>query len=262
MDLVRIALANVRVPSSPTDSLALAEDAIARAGADGALVVCFPEGFIPGYRRQDQEAPPPDPAFLERAWDRVALAASKANIAVVLGTERVVDGGLRLTALVIDRDGTRLGFQDKVQLDPTEEPTYAAGSERRVFTVGPLTFGVSICHEGWRYPETVRWPARHGAQLVFHPHYHWAEPRSYRPATFGDPANTFHEGALRCRAAENTCYIASVNFASDGCPTTSTIIRPDGNVLAYQPYGVDGVLIADLDLSEATGYLASRYKPA
>ena len=262
MDPVRIALANIRVPSSPDESVALAEGAIARAGAERALVVCFPEGFVPGYRRHDVQALPPDAAFLERAWERVARAAKRANVAVVLGTERIVGGGLHLTALVIDRDGTRLGFQDKVQLDPTEEPTYAAGSDRRVFTVGPLTFGVSICHEGWRYPETVRWPARRGAKIVFHPHYHWAEAESYRPTTFGDPANTFHEGALRCRAAENTCYVASVNFASDGSPTTSTVIRPDGNVLAYQPYGVEGVLVADLDLSQATGYLASRYNPA
>ncbi len=45
-----------------------------------------------------------------------------------------------------------------------------------------------ICHEGWRYPETVRWAARHGAHAVFHPHFHEAEPGSHRPATFADPA--------------------------------------------------------------------------
>jgi hypothetical protein len=61
--------------------------------------------------------------------------------------------------------------------------------------VGPLTFGVVICHEGWRYPERVRWAVRRGAQLVFHPHAHVAEPGSYRPVTFADPANTFHEKA-------------------------------------------------------------------
>jgi hypothetical protein len=38
------------------------------------------------------------------------------------------------------------------------------------------------------------------------------------------------------------------------------VIRPDGTVLAWQPYGVDGLLIADLDLTEATGLLASRCK--
>ena len=86
-----------------------------------------------------------------------------------------------ITALVVDRDGTRLGFQDKVQIDPSEEITYVAGAERRMFQSGALTFGVVICHEGWRYPETVRWAARRGAQVVFHPQFHEADAGSYRP---------------------------------------------------------------------------------
>ena len=125
-----------------------------------------------------------------------------------------------------------------------------------------MTFGVAICHEGWRYPETVRWPARHGAQVVFHPHFHEAEPGSYRPTRFADPANSFHEKAALCRAAENSIWFATVNYASDGSPTTSAIARPDGTVLAFQPYGEEGVLVADLDLAAATGLLAARCKYA
>ena len=124
--------------------------------------------------------------------------------------------------------------------------------------MGPLTFGVVICHEGWRYPETVRWAVRRGAQVVFHPHAHVAESGSYRPRTFADPANTFHEKAVLCRAAENTCYFASVNCASEGSGTTSAVVRPDGTVQCYQPYGQEGLLVADLDLTTATGLLASR----
>ena len=153
-----------------------------------------------------------------------------------------------------------LGFQDKNQLDPSEEGRYSMGTGRRVFQSGPLTFGVSICHEGWRYPESVRWPARHGAHVVFHPHFHEAEPGSYRPTTFADPLNTFHEKAALCRAAENTCYFATVNYASDGSPTTSAVVRPDGTLLAYQPYGQRGLLVADIETDEATGLLARRYR--
>ena len=127
-----------------------------------------------------------------------------------------------------------------------------------MFSVGPLTFGVVICHEGYRYPETVRWAVRRGAQVVFHPHAHVAEPGSYRPASFGDPANSFHEKAVLCRAAENTCYFASVNYASDGSGTTSAVARPDGTLACFQPYGQEGLLVADLDLGAATGFLAGR----
>ena len=261
MGAFRIALANIQFPSTPEESIALAGQAIAQASIERAALVCFPECFIPGYRAMGKQVPPPDPAFLQRAWNAVAAAAAKANLAVVLGTERVVDGVPVITALVVDRDGTIAGFQDKVQIDPSEEATYSPGSGRRVFETGPLKFGVVICHEGWRYPETVRWAVRHGAQIVFHPHFHEAEPGAYAPSTFADPANSFHEKAALCRAAENTCFFASVNYASPRSPTTSAIVRPDGTLLAFQPYGQPGLLIADIDLAEATGLLAARCKP-
>jgi predicted amidohydrolase len=261
MQSVRVALANLRFPATPDESVSIAVQAIAQAAAEGAGLICFPECFVPGYRGAGKSVPPADPAFLEHAWSTIARAATKAGIAVVLGTERVERGRPLITALVIDRDGSRAGSQDKVQLDVSEEATYRAGIGRHVFRCGPLTFGVAICHEGWRYPETVRWAAQRGAQVVFHPHFHEAEPGGYVPTTFADRANTFHEKAMLCRAAENTCWFASVNFASPGSPTTSAVVRPDGTVLCWQPYGREGLLVADLDLDLATGLLAKRARP-
>jgi hypothetical protein len=49
-DHVRIALANIRIPE-PEESVALAVDAVAKAGAERAAIVCFPEAYVPGYRR-------------------------------------------------------------------------------------------------------------------------------------------------------------------------------------------------------------------
>jgi predicted amidohydrolase len=255
---VQIALANIHIPSTPDESVDLAAAAIREAGRRGAQIICFPECYVPGYRWPETALPPPNESFLEHAWATVATSAASAGIAVVLGTERVTARGLVISALVINLDGTVAGWQDKVQIDPSEETTYIAGEGRQIFHAGRLTFGIVICHEGWRYPETARWAARHGAHVVFHPHAHVAEPGSYRPAAFADPANTFHEKAMLCRAAENTCYFASVNCASDGSGTTSAVIRPDGTVQCYQPYGIEGLLIAGIDLSRATGLLASR----
>lgn len=239
----------------------LAQQAIAQASTERAGIICFPECFVPGYRGMGKQVPPPDPAFLDRAWSVIAAAAAKANIAVVLGTERVADDKLLATALVIQRDGTIAGFQDKAQIDPSEEGIYSPGAGRRIFQTGPLIFGVAICHEGWRYPETVRWAVRRGAHIVFHPHFHQAEPGSYQPSSFADPQNSVHEKAALCRAAENTCYFATVNFASAGSPTTSAVVQPDGTLLSHQPYGKPGLLIAEIDLTAATGLLAKRYLP-
>jgi predicted amidohydrolase len=256
---VRIALANLRAAASPVESVAAAEAAIAEAGAAGALLVCFPECFIPGYRWTATSLPAPDAAFLDQALLAVSVAAKSSGVAVVMGTERLTPDGLQISAAVFDADGTQLGWQDKGQLDPSEEFIYPAfGASRRVFTVGALTFGVVICHEGWRYPETVRWAARRGAQVVFHPHASIAEPGGFAPSTYADPRNSFHEKAVLCRAAENTVYFATVNYASEGAGTTSAVANPDGSLLGYQPYGHHGVFLADLDLGAATGLLASR----
>jgi predicted amidohydrolase len=277
----RIALANLRIADTARESAGLAVEAIAQAGSEGAAIICFPECYVPGYRVPGSTMRPPDPAFLESAWRAIAAAAARAEIVVILGTERIQEGKLLASTLVIKRDGSFAGFQDKVQIDPSEEPTYAFGFGRKMFEAAGVKFGVVICHEGWRYPETVRWLAQHGAKIVFHPHFHVAE-RVPHPAaragtpcfaepdfgehevgsagftSFADPANTFHEKAMLCRAAENTVWFASVNIASPGSPSTSAVVRPDGTMLCYQPYGKEGLLIADLDISLASGLMASR----
>jgi predicted amidohydrolase len=258
---IRVALANVEYPATPAASVAAAERAIAAAAAAGADIVCFPECFVPGYRAPGRDMARPDESFLTAAWTSVAAAAARHRVAVVLGTERVDGEKLLASALVIDRGGAMLGFQDKVQIDPAEDGLYSPGEGRSVFSSDGVTFGIVICHVGCRYPEPVRWAVRQGATLVFHQQFMWHEPGGYVPRTFGDPANTFHEASIRCRAAENTCFVASVNYALPDAPTTSAIVAPDGSVVCYQPYGVAGLLVADLDLDRATRLLATRLRP-
>ena len=90
MNLVRIALANIRFPATPDESITLAKQAINQASIKGARIICFPECFIPGYR-VGKAVPPVNVSFLESVWSTVAESAAKANITVVLGTERFVD---------------------------------------------------------------------------------------------------------------------------------------------------------------------------
>src|SRR4051812_18989251 len=87
--IVRIALANLRIPSTPDESVDLCTAAIAEAGRRGAQIICFPECYVPGYRWPGIDRPAPDPAFLDNAWAAAAASARNAGVAVVLGTERV-----------------------------------------------------------------------------------------------------------------------------------------------------------------------------
>src|SRR5687768_1350311 len=124
---LRIALANVRRGKTRDESVVIATEAIMKAGKAGAAIVCFPECFLPGYRTPDDPGLAVDEAWLERSWSAISGAALKAHVVVILGTERIVDGEPRLTALVVNKDGTRAGWQDKVQLDPSEDNGYKPG---------------------------------------------------------------------------------------------------------------------------------------
>ena len=179
----------------------------------------------------------------------------------MLGTERVVDSKLLISALVVNHDGTIAGFQDKVQLDPSEDSTYVPGSGRKVFQTGPLTFGVAICHEGWRYPETVRWAAVRGAKIVFHPQHTGSHRAGVRLTEWGAAGGPYYEKAMMLRSKENTMYFASVNYALPFQESATSLIAPSGECQAYLPYGHEGVLVESIDPEKATGLLAARYAP-
>jgi len=112
----RLALASPPYTESREHAVALATQAIAAAAAAGARLVAFPECFVPGYRAPGRNVLPPDPAFLEGAWSALGAACARHRIMAVVGTERVVDGALRIAALVLGEDGAIVWFQDKVQM--------------------------------------------------------------------------------------------------------------------------------------------------
>jgi len=203
--------------------------------------------------------PRPDPAFLERAWSAIRAAAAKGNVAVVLGTERVVDHALIPTALVINQDGTIAGFQDKVQLDPSEEPVYSPGSGRRVFETGSLKFGIAICHEGWRYPETVRWAAVRGARIVFHPHHTGMVQEGVLLTEWGWARGPYYEKAMMLRSMENTIYFASVNYALRFQESATSLIAPSGQCQAHLPYGQEGVLVQAINVEQCLAVTPGRH---
>ncbi|TWT70570.1 Carbon-nitrogen hydrolase [Crateriforma conspicua] len=259
MPSIRIALANVRPARDADHALEIVLETMVAAAKGGASIVCFPECFLPGYRTEPSVRQPSE-TWLNQAWAVVDEKAADLSICVILGTERVAKDGRKITARVTNPDGSSAGFQDKVQLDPSEEAVYISGRSRKIFHCGPLVFGVVICHEGWRYPETVRWAAHNGAHVVFHPHFEVVEATDYFPSGFADPTNSFHEKAALCRAAENTCYFATVNCALPGASTTSAVVDPDGVLITHQPYGEAGVLFADIRTEKATGRLAKRLR--
>jgi len=258
---VIIALASPSVASTLDEGLDKIRRLLSEASARGAEIVCFPEAYLPGLRGQDFEVPRFDRMQEERVLHTVAQWARTRTMATILGMERQVDAGRQIVAVVIDAQGQIQGYQTKNQLDPSEDRFYVPGTTRRLFEVGGTKFGVAICHEGWRYPETVRWAAVRGAKIVFHPHHTGSDHDGVRPAEWGAEGGPYYEKAMMMRSIENTIYFASVNYALRFQESATSLIAPSGRCQAYLPYGQEGVLVQTLKIEEATGVLAARYAP-
>jgi len=256
-----VALASPRVATSLNDGIDRVKHLISEASRQGAEIICFPEAYLPGLRGQDFEVPAYDPDDQRRILRAITHWAGSFKIAVIFGMELLTETGRQIAAAVISANGEIEGYQTKNQIDPTEDQFYVPGRKRQLFEVNGTKFGIAICHEGWRYPETVRWAAMRGAKIVFHPQHTGAELKGVKLTNWGSAEAPYYEKGMMMRAIENTIYFASVNYALRFQESATSIIDPSGQCEAYLPYGQDGVLVHDIDLEKATGLLARRYAP-
>jgi predicted amidohydrolase len=258
---MRIALASPCIATSLDAGLDKLKQLVSEASTQGAEIVCFPEAYLPGLRGQDFEVLPYDQTQQERALHAVAQWARTYAVATIICMERLAQAGRQIVAYVIDAQGQIQGYQTKNQLDPSEDQFYVPGNTRRLFEINGVKFGVAICHEGWRYPETVRWAAVRGAKIVFHPHHTGSDQTGVRLTQWGASSGPYYEKAMQCRSRENTIFFASVNYAMRFQHSATSLIAPSGECQAYLPYGQEGVLVQAINLEEATGLLAARYAP-
>ncbi|RFZ82134.1 carbon-nitrogen hydrolase family protein [Mucilaginibacter terrenus] len=258
---MKIALATPPFPKSIQDGLGLVKDFSNEAANKGAGIVCFPESFIPGYPMPGYSVEKSSPKNMQDALDTVCKIAAESKIAIIIPMDWFSVGDRLNVAYVVSGTGEILGYQAKNQLDPSEDVIWTAGTQRQLFEIDGLTFGITICHEGFRYPESVRWAASRGAQVVFHPHFTGSNMDGIQLSEWGAKTNPYYEKAMMMRAMENTIYFASVGYAMKYQESASSIVAPDGTCAAYQPYGEAGVIVAEVNPSLATGLLAKRFKP-
>ena len=256
-----IALATPRVATTIEEGLEKSKQFLSEAAAQGAEIVGCPEAWLPGLRGQDFEVLPFDHRQQERVLKTVSQWARKYKVATIMGMERSTDAGRQIAAFVIDANGELQGSQTKNQLDPSEDQFYVPGNTRQLFEINGVKFGVAICHEGWRYPETVRWAAVRGAKIVFHPQHTGSEQAGVQLTEWGAASSPYYEKAMMMRSRENTIYFASVNYALRFQESATSLIAPSGECQAYLPYGQEGLLVQAINVNEATGLLAKRYTP-
>ena len=256
---MRIGLASLKHPESIDHGIEKATKAVKEAASKKVEILCFPETYIPGLRGGSFCLPPPNQEAQKEALVATQALARDNHIAIIIGMEWVSDIGLFNLAYVISSRGRILGYQTKNQITPFgEDKHYVSDSKRKIFTINGVKVGIVICHEGWRYPETVRWATTRGAQIIFQPQVTGSDEDGEKIKNWGD---SFYEKAMICRSQENSVYFASVNTAMRFQNSATSLISPSGDCLSYVPYGKEQILIQDIDLSEATRFYAKRYNP-
>ncbi|EOR95438.1 putative amidohydrolase [Arcticibacter svalbardensis MN12-7] len=257
---MKVAIASPPFPKSIWDGLQWVEKLIIDAADKQAEIICFPESYIPGYSGLDYKVEERSQEKLVSALNEVRKMAAANSISVIIPMDWYHPKGLLNVAHVISNTGEILGYQTKNQLDPTEDNIWIPGTERSIFEINGVKFGITICHEGFRYPESVRWAAQRDAKIVFHPHCAGSDIQGVKLTEWGDKDNPYYEKAMMMRALENTIYFASSNYAFHYPESASSLIGPDGACIAHETYGKIGVIVADIDLDVATGFLAKRFK--
>jgi predicted amidohydrolase len=258
--MMKIAIASPPYPHSLDEGLNWVEMLAKKASEGKAEMICFPESYLPGYPLEDEKRELCTKEQLEQAFKKVCAVAARHSIAIIIPMDWYIDGGFYNVAHVISKTGTSLGIQTKNQLDPSEDLIWQAGTERRIFEINGLKFGISICHEGFRYPETVRWAARRGAVIVFHPNLTGSNKRGKKANSWGHHENPYYEKAQMVRALENTIYFAPSNYSLRFSQSASSVIAPDGSCVTYHKDEEPGIIIADIDQDASTGLLSQRLR--
>ncbi|OEH93582.1 carbon-nitrogen hydrolase family protein [Bacillus solimangrovi] len=246
---MKIGLAQTKFPQSASEGLEIVKDMIKQAHQNHCDIICFPESIVPGLRGVGYEVDEYNHDFQTSVLDEICALAKQLKLAVILPLEWTDELGLHLVAFVIDENGEILGYQTKNQIAPDEDFfNYVPGSGRQLFEIKNVKFGIVICHEGWRYPETVRWAAVRGASIVFHPQF-----------TGSVPNPEFYDYAMICRSVENNIYFASVNYALENQGSTTSLISPTGERLMGVSKNAEQLLVCNIDTKQADRLLAKRF---
>jgi 5-aminopentanamidase len=232
-------------------NLAKAQDYIARAAAEGADVIAFPEMYLTNYMAQvesrDLAEPLDGPALRS-----LAEAAKAHDIYIIMGMPIVDDalpGFIHNSAVVISPSAGVVGAHYKISLPTfhigdllvTEGNYWSPGTQFPLFKIRGWTVGINICADCW-VPEVPRIQAVNGAHLLI---------------TISAGPSIWREGwpiVLRTRAIENAAFQCYANVVGTHRDVDffggNMVISPDGDVLSQGPTGEEALIVADIAFAE------------
>ncbi|NOY52134.1 MAG: NAD+ synthase [Deltaproteobacteria bacterium] len=215
-----------------------------KARTEGIQLLAFPELAVTGY-------PPKDlllkPKFIRKNIDIIhSILPETKGICVIIGYVDLAEDLYNAAAIL--HDGQWIGTQHKICL-----PNYDVFDENRYFQAGTIStlydldctlFGVNICEDIWFPGGPTMEMAKSGAEIIIN-----------------ISASPFHAGKggmrkqmISTRAKDNLVFILFDNLTGgqddlvfDG---RSMIANPEGRIITTGPSFAEGLVAADLNLSE------------
>ena len=217
-------------------------DVAARAEAEGASLLCFPEGFLQGYLTDETLARRNALDLASPAFEAVLDRLPRTGPMMVMGLIEVEERRLFNTAIVVDH-GALIGRYRKVHLVSSEQHIFDAGSDSHVFETSGLRFGVNICYDT-NFPEAARKIADLGASLIVCPANNMHRRKTAE--AFKNVHNSVR--AERCRETGRWLVSADVTGERDGRISwgPTAVLSPAGDVVAQLPLEKAGLLIFDI----------------
>jgi len=238
-----VAAGQARVtPLEVAANVATAATLVRRAADRGAAVLVLPELFLTGYELSGIAAAPHRYGVSpgDTRLDPLSSACADTGTVAVIGAATRDGGTRRISALVVDRDGTLVGRYDKQHLDEAERAAgFAAGSHGCTVSVAGWRLGVGICWDA-SFPEHARAAALDGCHAYLVSAL-FPRGRGERKRAVLGPA----------RALDNAMYVAAANHNGPSGPLHgcggSAVWGPDGGLLADAGDSDPGLAVARLE---------------
>jgi predicted amidohydrolase len=212
--------------------------------------VLFPECATTGYAFDFVAM---KPAEIRGALATVGSLAARFRVNVLIGSPVFRGRVLQNCLVVFDRHGRVTHCYAKCQLTERDRRFFRAGNAIALFEVDGVTATAIICHER-RYPELVRIAVMAGARILFH-------PNAGLDALARSRCKHGGRDGIAVRAFENAIYYVFANsvgpqVGGKWSAGDSKIVAPDGDFLRLADNDSETVIVADLDLAQATGQYA------
>ena len=267
MRKVKTAAVQMRCEKQVQDNIAHAEELVRKAAAEGAQIILLPELFERPYfcqERRYEYYQYAKPVMENEAVCRFRQVARELSVVLPVSFYERDRNLLFNSVAVLDADGSILGIYRKTHIPDDhyyQEKFYFTPGDTgfRVFETRYGTIGVGICWDQW-FPETARFMAVKGAELLYYPTAIGSEP------ILSVDSMPHWRRVMQGHAAANLMPVIAANRIGtetvEPCPEngnqksalrfygSSFITDGTGEIAASMDRDSEGVIASEFDLDE------------